>query len=359
MSERVARFQVLVYDREKAVGNQWLISPPPGDQNPWITRSRSAPTKEALSSRPWTVELSLQDVLYDSEPIRDLSDKEIAKDYYEFTIIDRTPERKFTILDEVADALSKLKGDLPFEQVFRQAILKYVPDDEQDKYLEAIAGMGFDQATPSASQQYLGNRIRCWNVPDALHGILRATVKDSSRVTTLSESRLIAKVSTDLESHGVITRAQDYEKPSTTPIFMPEVDGLNDLYFHYDLGPMNERAIHGSILDFDPSSLSKSLLDFAETYQLTQPSAVFAKGRINVPYCAWPTPMLTRPRYARLNFRTPEGRLYKWKALPFDLPMASRVWQVFVNHEVNSKLPFVRLVQTTLVICAEDHRRQG
>lgn len=140
---------------------------------------------------------------------------------------------------------------------------------------------------------------------------------------------------------------------------MPEVDGLNDLYFHYDLGPMNERAIHGSILDFDPSSLSKSLLDFAETYQLTQPSAVFAKGRINVPYCAWPTPMLTRPRYARLNFRTPEGRLYKWKALPFDLPMASRVWQVFVNHEVNSKLPFVRLVQTTLVICAEDHRRQG
>jgi hypothetical protein len=81
---------------------QWLISPPPGGQNPWITRSRSAPTKEALSSRPWTVELSLQDVLYDPELIRDLSDKEIANDYYEFTIIDRTPERKFTILDEVA-----------------------------------------------------------------------------------------------------------------------------------------------------------------------------------------------------------------------------------------------------------------
>ncbi len=46
--------------------------------------------------------------------------------------------------------------------------------------------------------------------------------------------------------------------------------------------------------------------------------------------------------------------MYKWKALPFDIPMASRAWQLFVNHEINNKLPFACLVQTTLVICAED-----
>ena len=46
--------------------------------------------------------------------------------------------------------------------------------------------------------------------------------------------------------------------------------------------------------------------------------------------------------------------MYRWKALPFDIPMASRMWQFFVNGEINSKLPFVRLVQTTLVVCAED-----
>jgi hypothetical protein len=82
---------------------------------------------------------------------------------------------------------------------------------------------------------------------------------------------------------------------------------------------------------------------------------VFAKGKINVHYCAWPMPMLTGQRYSRLNFCTYEGRLYRWKALPFDMPLSSRIWQVFLNHEINSKLPFVRIVQTTLVVCAEDY----
>ncbi len=58
-----------------------------------------------------------------------------------------------------------------------------------------------------------------------------------------------------------------------------------------------------------------------------------------------------------LVFATPEGRLYRWKALPFDVPLASRMWQAFVDHEVNKKLLFARLVQTTLVVCAES--REG
>lgn len=215
--------------------------------------------------------------------------------------------------------------------------------------------MDFHQATPSAPQQYLGNRVRCWDIPGPLSNIIRTLVEDSSGVVTLPESRLISKVSVDLESLGVISTISEYEPSLSRPIIVPGVDGLSDLYFSYDLGPMDERSFRGSILDFDPSS--NNLLEFFEAYQLTHPAAVFAKGRINVHYCAWPMPMLAGSRHSRLNFCTPEGRLYRWKAIPFDMPMASRIWQLFVNHEINDKLPFVRLVQTTLVVCAED--REG
>ncbi len=96
--------------------------------------------------------------------------------------------------------------------------------------------MDFDHATPSAPHQYLGNRVRFWDVADSLHGILRAALQDSSRVIALPESRLISKVLADLESHGFITQVPAYEPPSTCLIIMQGVDGLDDLYFDYDLG---------------------------------------------------------------------------------------------------------------------------
>ncbi|KAL2185807.1 hypothetical protein L209DRAFT_754270 [Thermothelomyces heterothallicus CBS 203.75] len=353
LAERIARFVVLVYDREKEGGAaSALVLPAPSDENPWIGRSRTAPTNEALGSQPWTVEWSLADILSDIGLIYSLRDRNMAKDYYEFIIIDRTPGKTFDILDVVADALSKLKGDPPFDQVFRQVIAKYVPAEERDQYLEAVAQMDFGQATLSAPPQYLGNRVSSWDIPNSLRAILGAALQDSSRVTTLHESRLISHVAADLESHGVTAQITEYEASRTCPIAVRGVDGLDDLYFHYDMGPMNERVIRGSVLDFDPSI--NSLTEFAEAYHRAHPNAVFAKGSIKVHYCAWPMPMLAGPRYSRLNFRTPEGRLYRWKALPFDIPFASRVWQVFVNHELNSKLPFARLQQTTLLICAEN-----
>lgn len=353
LAERIAKFIVFVYDREKE-GDEasTLVLPAPSDQQPWIGRSRVAPTNEALGSQPWTVEWSFADVFGELGLIHSLRDRNMAKDYYEFIIVDRSSGRTFDILDAVADALSKLKGDPPYDQVFHQAIAKYVPAEEQDQYLEAVAQMDFDQATLSAPPRYLGNRVRSWDMPDSLRAILGAALQDSSRVTTLPESRLISHIAADLESHGVTARITEYEAARTCPIAVRGVDGLDDLYFYYDMGPMNERAIRGSVLDFDPSL--NGLTQFAEAYQRAHPSAVFAKGSINVHYCAWPMPMLAGPRYSSLNFRTPEGRLYRWKALPFDIPMASRVWQVFVNHELNNKLPFVCLQQTTLLICAEN-----
>lgn len=39
----------------------------------------------------------------------------MTRDCYEFIIIDQVPGRTFNILDVVADALCKLKGDLPHD----------------------------------------------------------------------------------------------------------------------------------------------------------------------------------------------------------------------------------------------------
>ena len=71
--------------------------------------------------------------------------------------------------------------------------------------------MDFGNATSSASHQYMGSSSRCWDVADSIHGILGAALQDSSRVMTLPESRLISKVSADLESRGTITLVPDYE----------------------------------------------------------------------------------------------------------------------------------------------------
>ena len=47
-----------------------------------------------------------------------------------------------------------------------------------------------------------------------------SSMQDSSRVIPLPESRLISKVSADLESHEIMVQIPDYEPPSTCPIIM-------------------------------------------------------------------------------------------------------------------------------------------
>ncbi|KAI0505125.1 hypothetical protein F5B22DRAFT_629029 [Xylaria bambusicola] len=41
--------------------------------------------------------------------------------------------------------------------------------------------------------------------------------------------------------------------------------------------------------------------------------------------------------------------------LPFDIPLKLHIWQILVNSIINTRLPFVRLVQTALMIRAEEH----
>lgn len=127
LSGRVAKFQVFVYDREKdPAGIPQLVSPSIDKHNMWIKRSRSAPANEAVDSQTWTTEWSVENILDDLELVQDLKYRNVATDYYEFIIVDRTAGRTFDLLDVVADALSKINGDLPYDQVFSQAIQKYI-----------------------------------------------------------------------------------------------------------------------------------------------------------------------------------------------------------------------------------------
>ncbi|KAF2652522.1 hypothetical protein K491DRAFT_706395 [Lophiostoma macrostomum CBS 122681] len=351
LSERVARFHLLVFDRGHKPGQLETLPPSSECENLWIRRTRLESPGSELSASPWSIELSLPNILQNLELKHDMQNSDMTTEYYEFVIIDRIPGRDIDILDVVADALMKLKSDPPYRDVFSGVIQKYIPPDEQDNYLRAIAKMDLDKSTPGQYCRYEGSRVRCWDSRTSRESVLEATLQKSSRATTWRDSRLISQISADLEAHNVIKQCNEYEPPYTCPIVLPSTDGLGDIYFRFDLGSMNAQAFRGSILDFDPST--NTLFEFCQAYQRTNPKAVFARGTINVHYCAWPMPMLPGTRYAHLNFSTPEGRLYKWNALPFDMPMASRIWQWFVNLEINSKLPFVRLVQTTLIICAE------
>ncbi|KAI0894036.1 hypothetical protein F4806DRAFT_473720 [Annulohypoxylon nitens] len=353
LSERVERFQVLVYDREKKNFPRHLVSPPLADTNPWITRFRSGPEK-TLHRQPWKVDWTFENVIDDVDSLGDMMGNNMKKGYYEFIIIDRTPGGKFEILDVVADALSKLREYPTFLSLYSHAIRIHIPAEDQPYYFEEISRPQFGHLdlTPSMSPRYVGNRIRCWDIPEAVRDILRTVLLDKSRVISQYESRLISDVAADLESNGVISKILEYEPSNICPIIMPGIDGLDDVYFPYDLGPKEGYAGTGNIFDFDPSN--NDLFEFSETYKRAHPNAIFAKGRVDLPYCAWPCPNLKESRFPRLNFSTPEGRMYRWEKLPFDMPLAPHVWQIFVNTEINSKLHFVRIVQSTLVICGKD-----
>ncbi|KAI1206766.1 uncharacterized protein F4807DRAFT_453294 [Annulohypoxylon truncatum] len=350
LSERVAGLQVLVYDREKRDVPGRLVSPLLADQNPWITRSRSASKREVLGSQLWVVEWSIGNVLDDIESINSLTGNDMTKDYYEFIIIDRAPGRQFDLLDVVADALLKLRGDPPYVQVFRQATQKYIPAEEQAAYFEDVANVQTNELTPGFPQ-YVGNRIRCWDIPNTVRDILRTLLQDKCRTITKYESRIISRVSADLESHGIITKILEYEPPDVSPVIMPGIDGLDDVYFPYDLGLIKEQAEIGCIVGFDP--LKNNLFEFSAAYKRAHPNALFAKGRVNMPYCAWPSPVPAGLGFSHINFSTPEGRMYRWEKLPFDMPMSPYVWQVFAHLRIHTQLSFVRIVQSTFVICAD------
>ncbi|EDP89825.1 hypothetical protein HBH56_100860 [Parastagonospora nodorum] len=62
-------------------------------------------------------------------------------------------------------------------------------------------------------------------------------------------------------------------------------------------------------------TLKSCLRDFAQTFKNKNPSAIFAKGSIQMHYCAWPMPAIKSLGRTGLDFVTWEGCVYRWNAM--------------------------------------------
>jgi hypothetical protein len=351
---RVARYIVVVYDMESnEYDSREIVSRnDESEESPWITRIPSVEVGENLQDASWKIEWSLKDVLSDLGQIRNLKDRNMTRDYYEFILIDRNPGNMFTILDDVADALIQLAGDPPAQEIFNKAIQSSIPVNQQRQWLEAVTlevSSAVDLNIPNV--HYKGSRVRSWSVLDNDPSFIRGFSKTKKSRSGL---RITTKILAEMESHGLITLLETFQPPHTCPLVLQGTDGLEDLYFDYYLGPMDESAICRSHLMPPEISLSaENLYEFAQTFKAAHPDAVFAKGKIHVHYCAWPMPAIRHGARGIPNFRTVGGHLFQWNVLPFDSPLSSRLWQYYIHCEMNRRLPFVRFVQTTFVVCAK------
>ncbi|BCS28171.1 uncharacterized protein APUU_61219S [Aspergillus puulaauensis] len=347
---RVGHYIVVVYE---IVGDT-LQSPKithqtdVGDDNLWIKRSRSAGTHDGLDEAAWSIQWALGDIRNDIRFIRSYRERNMLKHYVEILIIDRQPGHVFSLYSVANDVLMMLSGDPSAAEIWRSAIHKSMPEDEQAKWID---GYSWESAsiedTHVSDLHYEGARIRAWDVQQKQPGLIRGSlaIKPSRR-----DRRLICKILRQMEASGVISQLQEYHKVWSRPTILYGTDGLEDLYFHYDLGPPDEDALARGPLGLSSTPAPGSLGRFAHAFKAAHPDAAFAKGRINVHYCAWPMPAVSA--LGLLTFCTSEGYLYRWNAHPFDFPLSQRSWQGYVNNEINRRFPFARCVGTTLVMAA-------
>ncbi|KAK4540487.1 hypothetical protein LTR36_009125, partial [Oleoguttula mirabilis] len=356
MVKRVARFIVIIYDREPVEGGprKVIAGNDEADENPWIRRSRCFQTGDSLEHVPWKVEWSLDNILSDLSTFGYVQhDDNMRRYYYKYIIIDRNAGNTFSILEQVADALSQLDDDPSSQQILERAVRSSMPAEQHQPWLEAIT-LTDSSAThlDICKVHYEGNRVRSWNVVADAPGFLRGVGKTRR---SRSDCRIVSSIVADMEARGLVTSLKQFERPRSLPIVLRGDDGLGDIYFDYDLGVMDEGALRRSPFMAPELVLSgDALRDFAAAFKERHPDAVFAKGRIHVHYCAWPMPPLRHGALGLPNFRTVEGHMYRWNVLPFDTPLASRAWQFYLHCKIHSKLPFVRFCQTTFVVCAKE-----
>ncbi|KAF7177488.1 hypothetical protein CNMCM7691_005741 [Aspergillus felis] len=355
--KRIAHYIVVVYETggdefrsPKAIHQTDVL-----DDNLWINRSRSADTHARLDQTAWSVKWSFENIRNDVGFVQSYRERNMVKDYIEILIIDRHPGRIFSLYSLVSDALMMLTNDPTEEEIMRNAIRKSMPEDEQTQWIDACSLEGASiEDRPVGNIHYEGTRLRAWDVqqkqPDLIRGLLN--IKPSLR-----DRRLICKILGQMEASGVISQLKEPHKAYSRPTLLDGTDGLEDLYFHYDFGPIDENALALGPLgtSLAPDSLSR----FAQAFQAAHPDAVFAKGRVNVHYCAWPMPAVFPRALGVPTFYTSEGYLYRWNAHPFDFPLSQRSWQSYVDHTINRRFPFAHCVGTTLVVAATSSGEAG
>lgn len=361
LSSRVVRFVIFVYDRETGTS----VVDSEDDEHNWIGRGRTACNRNELVNAPWTVDWSVKNILDDLQYIRAVRDRMMGRDYYEFIIIDRISRPKFDIHLFVANVLMQLSGNLTRDGVIVKMVRDNISSADQDEFLKTFMGgmpPSWKLSTSVPSIQYEGNRYRAWDVQRNHPNIVKYQQKDS--IWDNRENIILTAILSNMEEAGVIAKAVKFEQPHATAKLVMAEDGHEDLYWDYKI--KFGRAFEYRARSSEPGSAQSTvylnptlhlngdgLRRFAQAFKDANPAAVFAKGKIHTHYCAWPIPRISEiPRYAKLNFCTPGGHLYKWRGLPFDVPSSFEAWQLFLHHKINTKLPFVRATQTTFVICA-------
>ncbi|KAI7969109.1 hypothetical protein EIK77_006014 [Talaromyces pinophilus] len=349
---RVARFIVVISDMEG--DDEWdagkvFSRNEEHEEIPWVTRKKSAAIGNNLEDVPWTIEWSFKNITSDMTWIRELKERGMKRDYFEFIIINQAPSQEFRILDEIADALSLVSGDVQLEKTMERIIRSSIPSEEQSRWLEAVNVEGqFSLNMNIREIHYEGNRLRAWDILDKDPRFLRS-FHDKSLPPR--NRRLISKILSEMEKNGIISIMKSSEPAYGHPLLLYSTDGQQDLYIFYNLKPTADNILLQQHLSVQ--QLSESLDSFSRAVKAKYPQAVFAKGRIHVHYCAWPmTPPNEIPAFA-----TVEGHLYRWNALPFDYPFSSHMWQLHIEKLLNKKLVFARFFQTTLVVsaCHPDH----
>lgn len=352
MSTRVARFTVMSIDMESA--DWWRQSNAQEDAGgvPFITRSRSAKNKADLRNTPWSVEWSVEDIREDVRQIRTMKDREAFSDFHLIIIIDRLPERKFTILEAAAEALKEVAGDRTCREIVDRAVRESIPAPEREAWSAAVPDDPYSAVVEpgTASPHYEGHRVRQWDLVEKLPGFDR----DQARLPqTYAEVRFIRKVLAEMESQKAITLLETFEAPVCAPMLYQSIDGRQDLFFPYRYRPSPDREsrLRNSLAAAGADASAGGLYDFARSYLRSHPEAVFAKGRIEVHYCAWPLKITDHVR-SPPSFQTAQGHLYRWNVISFDHPRATQIWQWYLHQIFNKRMPFVCCLHTTFVVCA-------
>ena len=150
-----------------------------------------------------------------------------------------------------------------------------------------------------------------------------------------------------MESQGLITLQTTYVPAAGVPVVIQGNDGNDDIYFHHPHRPLSAEKKARLYLSSIPPP--RALHSFAAQYAEEHVTAIFARGKIHVHYCAWPIPLSS----AGITFRTVEGCIYRWNVLPFDVPHSAASWQACLNSWFNNKFSgSAKFVHTTFVVCA-------
>ncbi|OAL52599.1 hypothetical protein IQ07DRAFT_505038 [Pyrenochaeta sp. DS3sAY3a] len=307
LRKRIATLYLVVYE-----GTHADATVHPTEPDLFISRHRSALSREELDRADFSTTLTLEDIKNQLRMRKTSMYDPIVVDSWQFIIIDREVGLPFKLMEIVQDTLLMLVSDPSPRSIAKRVIREVIPGSVQEIYLEEIqieSSMDMRYAAPPEIQ-YEGNRFRCHDPDRSI--VLAEQAKLVSADIHRDTNRTIRRIVEDMERCGIITLATEYEKPQTYPVIVQGSDGAADLYFPYHNRTATSESGHAPLI---PLPSKSCLLDFARAFKEKNPNAVMARGSIQTHYCAWPMPAIKSLGNSGSNFATWEGHLYQWNAM--------------------------------------------